>query len=350
MRANNQAQNKVTNKNLILKKIITSGGISRVELARFAGLTKMTVTNIVNELLAEGYITEKSGGNIHSVGRTPITLTASKKKYIIGIYLNRDYVEVFVGDICGKIFEIERTGFSSETQDSITSKIISSADRFFEKYPEIYGFGISAIGPVDSKKGIILNPPNFFNIKNFDIASRLKDRYHLPVYMDNDMNTSAVAEKYWGYAKDESDYIYMGASNGIGAGIILDGRLSGRILGEIGHVSIDVNGPLCHCGNRGCLELYSSIPNGFSGEGAEEICKYLAYGATTLINLFNPQAIYFGHRIPSLGEDAAEKIGRYMEDSYLTRTLSKPKLSLSKFGKKSSIYGAIAIFIERHKF
>ena len=93
MRADNQAKNKIKNKNLILKKIIMSENISRTDLSAFTGLTKMTVTNIVNELLAEGYITEKSGGNIHSVGRTPITLTAAKKKYIIGIYLDKGSID-----------------------------------------------------------------------------------------------------------------------------------------------------------------------------------------------------------------------------------------------------------------
>lgn len=350
MRADNQAKNKIKNKNLILKKIITSGGISRVGLSKFAGLTKMTVTNLVNELTEEKLICEKGGQKNRSVGRNPIMLTGAEDNYIIGIYLCRDYVEVFAGNICGKIYECIRTVLEDETEESINKKISESLDIIIKKYKHVHGIGISAIGPVDSKKGIILNPPNFFDIKNYKIVEYLHEKYSLPVYMDNDMNTSAVAEKYWGYAVGISDFIYLGASNGIGAGIVMDGKLCIRAAGEIGHVSVDINGKKCRCGNRGCLELYASIDKNFSGENSEKICEYIAAGTVTLMNLFNPKAIFFGHRIPLLGSNAPEIIGKYMLNSYITRDENKVDLRFSKFGQNSPVYGAIAVFIERHIF
>ncbi len=350
MRADNQAKNKINNKNLILKQIIMSGSISRIDLSGFTGLTKMTVTNLVNELSTENLICEKNEQKNHRVGRNPIMLTAKRGNYIIGIYLSRDYAEVFVGDICGNIVDNIKTKLSDETENSINEKISRSVDSLLKKYERVYGIGVSVIGPVDSESGVVFNPPNFFNIENYNIKDYLKNRYSLPVYVDNDMNTSAVAEKYWGNASGVSDYIYIGASNGIGSGIVLNGKLCNRAAGEIGHVSVNINGPRCRCGNRGCLEMYASIGENFAGKNSEQICAYLAEGCVTLMNLFNPEAIYLGHRIPLLGEYVPNMIKKRISGTYITRFSNNVNISLSKFGQNSPLYGAIAIFIERHIF
>lgn len=351
MRADNQAKNKVKNKNLILKQIIMSGEISRIALSKYTGLTKMTVTNLVNELCSEGFICEKNEKINNRVGRNPVMLTAKGGKNIIGIYLCRDYSEVFLGDICGNIYDIIRTPLlKHETKESINKKISESVDILRDRYGSIYGIGVSAIGPVDSISQTILNPPNFFGITNYDIGNFLCEKYAAPVYVDNDMNASAVAEKYWGNARQSTDFIYLGASNGIGAGIVIDGKLCQKASGEIGHVSVNINGKKCRCGNRGCLEMYASLGENYDGKNSKEICRYIAAGCVTLINLFNPEAIYLGHRIHLLGENAPQVIKNYISDMYITRLNNDIKIEFSKFAQKAPVYGALAIFIERHLF
>lgn len=350
MRADNQAKNKIKNRNLILKKIIACGSISRKELSDFTGLTKMTVTNIVTELCQDGLVCEESILHRASVGRNPASLTPSGEVNIIGIYLSRDYVNVFMGNLCGKITEECRTFFYDETKESITEKIFSSVDALMEKYGEAIGIGISSIGPVDVKTGTILNPPNFFGITDFAIKKCLADRYGIPVYVDNDMNTSAIAEKYWGNAGGISNYVYLGASKGIGAGVVTDGKIRENIIGEIGHVSVDLNGKKCHCGNSGCLEMYCSIEKDYNREDADEKCHYLAMGGVTLMNMFNPEAIFLGHRIPMLGDDAPEKIKKIMGGRYITHKTNDVKVCFSKFGRNAPVYGAIAVFIEHYEF
>ena len=350
MRADNQAKNKIKNKNLILKKIIMGKNISRTGLTAFTGLTKMTVTNLVNELCEDNLIVEQSELVRQSVGRNPIILSAKRDNHIIGIYLNRDYVNVCMGNICGEILEEIRTPLCDETKNSISEKICASIDMLIKKHRHVLGIGISAIGPVDSESGVILNPPNFFDITNYNIKEFLSKKYNLPVYIDNDMNTSAIAEKYWGLADNVSDYVYLGASNGIGAGIVMGGKLTKNAIGEIGHVSININGEKCRCGNRGCLEMYASIEKDYDGKNSDEKCAHLASGAITLMNLFNPEAIFLGHRIPMLGDDAPQKIKEYMSGKYLTASTNDVQISFSKFMKNTPIYGAVAIFIERHTF
>ena len=229
-------------------------------------------------------------------------------------------------------------------------QIFSSVDALMEKYGEAIGIGISSIGPVDVKTGTILNPPNFFGITDFAIKKCLADRYGIPVYVDNDMNTSAIAEKYWGNADGISNYVYLGASKGIGAGVITEGKIRENIIAEIGHVSVNLDGEKCHCGNRGCLEMYCSIEKDYNPGDADEKCRYLAMGAVSLMNMFNPEAIFLGHRIPKLGEDAPDKIKKIMEGKYITYNTNDVKVSFSKFGKDAPVYGAIAVFVEHYKF
>ena len=349
MQASNHTHTKINNKNFILKEIIINKCITRIDLAKFTGLTKMTVTNIVNELKSDGLILESDEFDNQNVGRNPIMLCINPAKTVIGVYLNRDYAEIFAGDMSGNIYDDTRTYLRDETTDSINKKISSCIDKLLKKYKNVLGIGISAIGPLDSENGIILDPPNFVGIKNYCIKEFLQNEYDLPVYVENDMNTSAIAEKYWGFAGDIPDYIYLGATNGIGAGIVMGGHLS-RTIGEIGHVSIDINGAKCRCGNNGCLEMYASIPHNIDPESHEEKCRYLAHGVITLINLFDPGTIFLGHRIPLLGEDAPDKIKRYIKNRYISKSSNDVEIKFSKFGRRSPKYGAVAIFVERHIF
>lgn len=349
MRASNQAKNKIQNRNLVLKQIIINKSISRTILTKFTGLSKMTVTNIVNELMTDGLVTESSEVVRNNVGRSSSLLTPHTQNTIIGIYINRDCVEILAGNLCSEIYETITTSLKNETATTLCRKIKSGIDVLIKKYSGVCGIGISVIGPVNSDKGIILNPPNFFDIKNLNIKEFLEEAFGLPVYVDTDMNTSAIAEKYWGYAKDIPDYIYLGAASGLGAGIVNNYKLINAI-GEIGHISVDLNGPKCHCGNVGCLEMYASIPDSLSPDETETKCTYLAHGIVTLINLFNPDTVFLGHRIPLIGDDAPQKIKSLICDKYISRSLNDVKICFSKFGMHSPEYGALAVFIEKHTF
>lgn len=350
MRANNQLITKVQNRNTVLKQIVRSGATSRVALSRYTGLTKMTITNIVNELLTDNLICEKDVFANSDVGRNPTLLAPKQDNHIIGLYISRDFVECFAGDISGKIHNNIKKQLSTGTVNMLVGKITDAIDEIIKLYPSSLGIGISCIGPVNSKDGIILNPSNFFGIKNLEIKKILEEKYNLPVFVDDDMKTSALAEKYWGdFSEKVSDYAYVGAARGIGAGIVTDGKLNDCIC-EIAHISIDVNGKKCFCGNRGCLERYTTIPHNFDGSSSDEICKFLSYGIITIMNMFNPQVIFLGHRIPLLGEDAPEKIKNYVKDKYLSRPYNDVEIRFSKFGSESMKYGAIANFIENYEF
>src|SRR5579863_9674102 len=127
----------------------------------------------------------------------------------------------------------------------------------------IQSIGICAPGPLDPKTGVVLNPPNLPCWRNFPLAEKIKEKYRLPVRVDNDANAAALAETRWGAARGYRYVFYATIGTGIGTGIVLDGRIyegSTGSAGEGGHMSIDYRGPLCGCGKRGCIEILAAGP------------------------------------------------------------------------------------------
>jgi glucokinase len=127
----------------------------------------------------------------------------------------------------------------------------------------VRGIGICCPGPLDPRTGIVINPPNLPCWRNFPLATKMAEAYHLPVKLENDANAAALAEALWGAGRGYQNVFYATLGTGIGTGIVFGGKVyHGRTgaAGEGGHVSIDYRGPLCGCGKRGCIEAFASGP------------------------------------------------------------------------------------------
>jgi glucokinase len=130
-------------------------------------------------------------------------------------------------------------------------------------YGGFHSIGICAPGPLDPKTGVVLNPPNLPCWRNFPLAAKIVEIYHVPVKVDNDANAAALAETRWGAARGFHYVFYATIGTGIGTGIVLDGRIyhgNAGAAGEGGHVSIDYRGPRCKCGKLGCIEILAAGP------------------------------------------------------------------------------------------
>ena len=126
---------------------------------------------------------------------------------------------------------------------------------------QVAGIGISTPGPLNNRTGIVYEPPNLRGWKELPLRAIFQQQYKLPVYIENDANTAALGEYLFGAGRGCQDMIYLTVSTGIGGGVIIDGKIvegSVGTAGEVGHMSIDWRGPLCNCGNRGCLEYLAS--------------------------------------------------------------------------------------------
>lgn len=367
---------KFKNRGLLLKLICTCEEPSRIMLSQMTGLTKMTVTNIIAELIEKGYVIESSTNRNSSVGRNPITLTiAPSAPKILGILLYRDGCHAILFDLKLQILAEEMEPFGEETKDSVLEKLFRVTDRVFEKEQNILGCGVSVIGPLDVTSGTVLNPPNFFGIENLPLAQVLSERYHhMEVTVNNDMNSAALAEKLYGNGRQYTNFLYVGISNGIGSGIITDDRLyenSSGFAGELGHTSIDYQGELCSCGRRGCLECYISKPIIMEklkkATGMEltfrEFCERsgdarvdavftdmvykLAHTLVDQVNMLNPQVIFIGHEGSFLPDRYIDLLREEVNRKKFSQDYMQIRVEKSFFGFLAPLYGSACLVLDR---
>lgn len=323
------------NKSLVLKKIINHSPISRAAVAQEVGLNKGTVSSLVNDLL-EDHLIYESGPGKSSGGRRPVMLLFNEKAgYSVGIDIGVNYLLGVLTDLNGNICNEKEVTFKNLTYEEIEMQLFHTIDYLIASAPEsphgIIGIGVGVPGIVDNN-GEILLAPNL-KWKNLNLKLILENKYHLPVIIENEANAGAYGEKKFGAGKDSEHIIYISAGIGIGVGLILNGSLykgSNGFSGELGHMTIQVNGPTCRCGNKGCWELYASeqalltaaekmnLPSlagkelelgdllALAEQGDPKVISlfeqagdYLGVGINNIINSFNPQQVIIGNRMAS---------------------------------------------------
>jgi len=173
------------------------------------------------------------------------------KKYAIGIDLGGTNLRVALVSRDGRIIRKIKTPTSKEILDSIFK---ATGDLFSD---DIEGIGLGIAGLVDRKSGRILISPNLQIVEKIDILNELKEKFRVPVFIENDANAAALGEKWVGAGKDFSSFVLFTLGTGIGGGIIYNNKLF-NVSAEIGHMTINTHGEKCHCGNIGCLESFAS--------------------------------------------------------------------------------------------
>lgn len=259
----NNTNLKYGNRGLVLKMIATNEARTRIDIAKKTGLSKMSVTNIINEFIKHHIVKETEIERNDGAGRNPVVLTVAEKcKKVIGLYIFRDVVCAMKTDITNKVLEKVEYELNAENAANIYDIIYKAIDEVTKDCSpkDILGIGVGSLGPVDVNNVVIVNPTNFYGLENIEIGRKLEEKYGVPVFLDNIYDCAAMVEKYYGVGKHYSDFIFMGLKNGVGSGIVMNDSIfhsSSGATPELGHISIDYNGKPCSCGNRGCLELYA---------------------------------------------------------------------------------------------
>lgn len=264
---NHQVQLKNFNRRTVLNYIRKNKTATKAGLASVTGLTFMAIKKILEELEELNLIRcdqMESGG----IGRKAVSYAINENyRYTIGVHINKFITGIALMNLCGEVIEIEKCSMErefsgqSEFVDMLVAcmeAIIAKAD---VKRETILGIGVGAPGPVDCDSGVILTPPNMPVLNYLPLKETLEGRTGLPVYLNKDTNVIAFGEYWCGETKDCSSLVYVDVDMGIGSGLIIDGKMNvgaNCIAGEFGHITLDVNGPLCNCGNKGCLEAMSS--------------------------------------------------------------------------------------------
>lgn len=264
---------KQINSKLILN-FIKAGPISRAEIAAESGLSAATVSNLTSELMEQGLIRESGVGEA-SRGRPPVLLSLiSDARFVVGVKVMPGFLVAVVTDLDAEVIahkelkysdaQVRQNGSTDTTPAEVVEKVAQLVDDIIKDAgidrSDILGVGLGLAGLIDSDAGVCRYSP-FFGWSDVNLASPLTETLGLNVYLENDVNSLTIAEQWFGHGRGYEHFVVVTVGRGIGVGFVLNGRFySGHEggVGELGHVIVVPDGPICSCGRRGCLETMAS--------------------------------------------------------------------------------------------
>jgi len=286
------------------------------------------------------------------IGSEGLHIPASRdRSLLLGIDIGGTKIAIAAGDASGAIAArwrraTEPSGRPEEDLERLGDDVRNVLREAGATLEDVAAVGVTAPGPLDPERGVVLQPPNLPGWRDVAIVERLAASLGRPVYLENDANAAALAEWHFGAAQGLRHVVYLTMSTGVGGGLILDGRLYRGVLasaGEIGHVPVEWEGESCSCGQRGCLEAYvggaawtrrlrtvvredsraatlaggrehvtpvelveaAREGDGFARAELARWCDYVARGVTAVVMTLAPEAIVLGTIAVAAGETLA---------------------------------------------
>ncbi|MET1059461.1 MAG: ROK family transcriptional regulator [Nocardioides sp.] len=374
---------RAANSRAILTLLAGEGPMSRADLARGTGLSRTTVSSLVTALIGTGQVVETTGrGKPHKggSGRPPVLVTLSAPTGgVAGVDIGHGHIRVAVADRTGTIVaerlaavDVDSDGV--ESLDQAAAMVRTALREAGLPRSDLQAVGMCVPAPLDRRSARI-STGILRGWRDLSPGEELERRLGVPVFADNDANLGALAELNHGVARGIDDLVYVKLASGLGAGIVLGGRLhrgASGIAGEIGHVQVGEDGQVCRCGNRGCLETLVASPRligllqpAYDEELSTERIRELDEagdagvrrvltdaGRTTgraladLCNSLNPEAVVVGG---SLGTSASlvagirSSIDRYAQPD----TAAAVRVVSGELGDRAEIIGTVALAIAR---
>jgi predicted NBD/HSP70 family sugar kinase len=396
------------NRLLILNGVRVSGPITRVAVAHRTGLSRTTVSSIVDELLADNLLFEGKTVEAAPTGGRRATLLHfnADAGYVIGVDLGRSHLTLLLTNLAGQIIARHSGPFDASLGPEIClQQVIASLMDFTTEHQigwhQIIGVGLGIPGPMDAASRMLVRPPRMPGWDQYDMRTVMERACKVPMYFDNDANMGARGESQYGAARDVDNMAYVKVATGIGCGLILNGdiyRGSSGAAGELGHVTIDDNGPLCDCGNRGCLEVVAgaaavtmaasravypdsgasnggqdgrdaedSAPAGprradlldvadvvhaalagdtIAQEAIERAGYHIGIALAGLVNIFNPSLILLDGSMARAGEFLLGPIRQGIARRSLAASSAATRIEMAQLGDNAIALGAVATVIE----
>ncbi len=373
----------------VLRLIWDERAISRADIARRTGLSRSTVSEVVTELLATRLVDE-AGEGASSGGRRPIVLEFQDDACVIlGVDMGATHVSVALTDLRGRVLAWENRPFPVRSDPGGTRALIAEfcaeCLRSWGGDPaRLVGIGIAVPCPVDPRHQDRFSTHVLPAWKGRAGFEALGARFGAPIFIDNDANLGAVAERWWGAGRGFDDFTYIKVATGVGAGHMVGGRIArgaSGVAGEIGHMAIDLSGDPCDCGNRGCLQTFvgaSSLvkrarqllpeyPTSVLHQGALTIdaienaaladdplaihvistaAEYLGIAVAGVLNLMNPGAVIIGGGIARLGERLLVPLRETVLRRTFVSSVAASEIMSSALGPRSIAIGAATIVLE----
>ncbi len=380
------------NKALVLNVIREERLISRADIAKRTRLSRSTISIIVNELLETEFIRERGVGKSRG-GRRPILLEFNPRAgFVVGLDMGATHLLTVVADLgATRLITLEESFSVEAGPDSglsqATQMVETALERVGIERRRVFGVGVAVPGPVDYAAGMVVSPPIMPGWDRVPIRDQLQEALNLPVYLDNDANLGALGEHAYGVGKHVSNLAYVKVATGIGCGLIIDGRIyhgQRGSAGEIGHLTIDENGPPCRCGNFGCLESMASAEaiaqraeaavragqktclsqyqrrltvtdvaqaalkgDALSRQLFEEAGRHIGVALAGLINLFNPGLIVIGGGLAEVGDLLFDPVQRTVDVRAMAGAVADTRIVPSQLGRETIAIGAVALVLRQ---
>lgn len=385
----NQGDLQELNRALVMRLIHRLRVCSRAELARQTGLTKASITGITQQLIDAGAVREVGlidGGN----GRRSIGLSLCQEKYLcIGIRMTRRHIRGGLYDLGGELYDAQECRLPPDSQAKMALQMMKEMIAGLLEAAggrKVMGIGIAAPGPILHREGKIAYMSAFPGWSHLSIPEEIEQQFHLPVILEHDGVCCALAE--WWNRPPQEEYRLMVcvlAGQGVGAGILVDGMpIRGALgcAGELGHMSIDPQGPPCVCGNRGCLEghvsalvlekemeealknhpdhplhgqkpvarqIYALVQEGDPIATAlyERQAEYLGIGLVNLVNLLNPDRIVITDELAQCSQLMEKTVNRVLKEKLSPRIYQDTHVIVRPGNSFQIMQAATALILDR---
>lgn len=377
-------KNGLLKKNILIR-LAEQGEETIAELARCFNISVPTTTKLLMDLKEDGYL--EDNGKIETAGgrRPNVFGLAADALYFLGVDVRRRRIEIILVDFQGKIVcRKDEIPYTLENTAESLEFVCQQVETFMEEISiaknKIAGIGVSLTGRVDANEGYSYT---YFNFNESPLTDVLRQRFGLPVYIENDSRAMMFAEKNFGVVKDEKNVLFLNLGRGIGVGTMFDGKLyygKTGFAGELGHIPLFDNEIMCHCGKKGCLETEASgialekmfverlkagetsILSGKWKEGKEillydiikaanhddvlaisliaEVADKLGRGVGVLINLLNPDLVVVGGTFSLSGDYVMLPLKTAVNKYSLSLVSKDSRFKLSLLGENASVMGA----------
>jgi glucokinase-like ROK family protein len=376
------------NRSLVLDLLRQHGQMSRPALSKATGLAKPTIAAIVDDLVAEKLVREIGlGRSTPTGGRPPLMVEFNpRSKVLVGVQIGAFETVISVADARGSELYLTSIptprGKPAAAMKKIIDAIESAIAAAGESPDRLAGLGVCVLGLVDAESGVCAIAPNL-GWKNVPVRDLLSEVLEVPVYVHNAAHALAVAEALEGAGRGAADVVALSVGSGVGAGVLIDGRLyhgSAGFAGELGHCPIPGLTLPCTCGNTGCLETITASPAlvrrvrellekgersvlGTDLEGlrprdvvtaaaeGDDVCLRavgeighgLGLAAAWLINLFNPQVLVVGGSLSAAGEPLIGPLREAAFSAVLPQAASSVEIKTSELGVRAKSRGAVLL-------